>query len=475
MRDISIAKEALLRHELPLIGSFSSAGPFVFGPLYYWYLMLSYMILPNLLTSPWVINVLISISLIFVFYKLGEKFSDRNLGLIMAFLASISPQLVYRATGMSQHAFIPLFTALIILFYILLWKESKLKFAFWIGVFLGTALSMHFQAINLFIFFPAILFVKNLNFQQRIKALMLMTAGFVTPTLPNLIWDSHQQFANVRNLLDYLLIGQYRLYVPNSWKLFIFDYLPSYWAFVAGGFKYLSLPIIFLSFFIFVFSIFKKKITNVQLSLFVIFCILLLINRFYNGERSEGYLMYMLPFIILFSSYALEYFLVKNKPAGLAALTIIAAGSLSVAGKYTFQTDRHAKDFEKAENVIIAKFPDSKFSIFDYNWQYSDVSYGLMAFLKQKNKIDDKGMPIGVICLEGRKCWPGSPPIASLLDTKVIELRENPDFLTGKSWGNVNQAHIYDDLMQWQKRNKLSSNFNFLDFIFGRFGKNKKI
>lgn len=33
-RDISIAREAIERREIPLIGPFSSAGPFVTGPMY---------------------------------------------------------------------------------------------------------------------------------------------------------------------------------------------------------------------------------------------------------------------------------------------------------------------------------------------------------------------------------------------------------------------------------------------------------
>src|SRR3990167_5843356 len=51
-RDALIALEALKRHELPLMGPFSSAGAFVTGGIYYWFIMASYLILPNFVFSP---------------------------------------------------------------------------------------------------------------------------------------------------------------------------------------------------------------------------------------------------------------------------------------------------------------------------------------------------------------------------------------------------------------------------------------
>ena len=47
-RDALIALEALHRHQLPMMGPFSSAGPFVTGGIYYWLIMASYMIFPFL-------------------------------------------------------------------------------------------------------------------------------------------------------------------------------------------------------------------------------------------------------------------------------------------------------------------------------------------------------------------------------------------------------------------------------------------
>lgn len=470
MRDISIAKEAIIRHELPLIGSFSSAGPFVFGPIYYWFLMGSYLIFPFSIATPWFFSAVLSVVTVFVLFEIGNEIDGEFLGLIMAFLAAISPQLVYRALGMSQHSFIPLFSSFLVLSFIKLWENKDLKFAFFGGMSLGIALSMHFQAINLFVFFPAIFLISSLSFKQKLQALTIFLIGFLIPSLPNIIWDSHQQFANTGNLFDYLLIGQYRLYVPNSWKLFILDYLPTYWAFVIGGIKTISLPLIFFTFAVNFYLIYKKKLSKTVVILFGTFIFLLFINKFYHGERSEGYLMYFVPFVILFSSLALK-FLLRIKPLFVVGCVIIALGSLSIAKIYTFDTDRHVADFNRAVKVIENKYKGDNFSVYDYDWQYSDISYGFMSLLAQDKRISDKGIPIGIICESGRKCIPSNPPIFTLLGTKVVDLRKDDKFLAKKDWGNVNQNHIYDDLMQWQKNKKLKSSFNLVDFLFGRFRK----
>jgi len=71
-RDIAIAKEAIERREIPVTGSFSSAGPFVFGPTFYWFLMISYLIWPFSLLTPWVIVQLIGLLTVATFMYFGK-------------------------------------------------------------------------------------------------------------------------------------------------------------------------------------------------------------------------------------------------------------------------------------------------------------------------------------------------------------------------------------------------------------------
>src|SRR5205823_11570855 len=66
---------------------------------------------------------------------------------------------------------------------------------------------------------------KSLRF--KFLAFISAVGGTLLSLSPLLIWDSQQHFANFNNILDYFLVGQYRLYVPNSWRLFIFNFMRS--------------------------------------------------------------------------------------------------------------------------------------------------------------------------------------------------------------------------------------------------------
>ena len=76
-RDILIAQTALDRREIPQSGIFSSAGPFVIGPVYLWVLMLGLIIFPVKIASAWILYFFISIAafliIIYVGFLIGGK------------------------------------------------------------------------------------------------------------------------------------------------------------------------------------------------------------------------------------------------------------------------------------------------------------------------------------------------------------------------------------------------------------------
>src|SRR5690606_17385017 len=141
------------------------------------------------------------------------------------------------------------------------------------------------QAINLLIFLPALLFLPGITLSNRIIMPLLAFFGVLIGLSPLLYWDSFQGFANLTNILDYLLIGQQRLYVPNSWRLFLFTYLPSYWAFVIGGFQIIALAFMGLLGVGAGVLAYKKAVSKEIVVLSVLFAILLIVNKFYKGER----------------------------------------------------------------------------------------------------------------------------------------------------------------------------------------------
>lgn len=473
-RDAMVALEALKRHELPLIGPFSSAGPFVFGPIYYWIIMLSYVILPYIINSPWIILDalgVVSVAVLLYFGKIlrGEKFS-----LVIGLLAATSPQLVIRSLMLGNPSFIPFFSIVLLAGFMLLWKKKHVIYAFLMGLSLGLALNMHYQAINLFIFFPAIFLITSLSIKDRIYSFLLMLFGFLIPSLPLLYWDMHQNFANVNNILDYLLIGQYRIYVPNSWSLFIFNYIPWYWAFLVGRFYLVVLPLEFLSILSFIYLFLRKKLKLDFIVLGFIFLLLLFVNRFYRGERSEGYLLYLAPFILIFTAFFVNLFFEFKKKylklVGVFILVVILFGNF-ITIKDSYGTNP-VMLYESVSKYLSAEFPNKKFHLFDYKNESYSTSMGLSLILNFDGKEAQNGIPIGLSCFSNGCPSQRLIPIIHSQITLVDLYRIDKNALNNKKiWGRRNQADVYDDLIGWSKTYSLTSSFSLKKYIMERLGK----
>jgi len=476
-RDALIALEAIRRCELPLIGSFSSAGPFVFGPLFYWFIMLSYLIFPFLISAPWFMTAATGVITVALFIYIGQLIGGKRFSIFLGILAATSPQLVIRSLILGQHTFVSTFAALLILFFILLWKRKRMIYAFLMGISLGVALSMHYQALNLLIFFPVIFFILSLKFKKRILAFLLMTLGFLIPSFPLIYWDSFQGFANLRNILDYFLIGQHRLYVPNSWTLYVMNYFPDYWSFVVGRFLPAALLLIFLSGLFFIYNSFIKK--NISKPLFVlglIFLIFFIVGRFYKGERSEGYLLYLLPFILIFTSWAIEQIYILTikgikqgvfKLISILILIILVVFNLITVFNLIFNQSPVSYINERIE-AISNKFPGSKFKLYDYKYLSYSESMAVSLLMYDKELMDENGIPLGIGCM-----WEGCtrfnyPVIDSVFNNSIYDLREVKIEKNEKSWIGVNDINVYDDLIGWSKKHELKSTFSLKKYIIER-------
>jgi len=473
-RDAMIALEAVKMHELPLIGPFSSAGPFVFGPVYYWILMLSYVFIPYIINAPWIVLNALGVVVVGISLYLGKALRGEKFALILGLLVATSPQLVIRSLMLGNPSFIPFFTFALLVSFILLWRRKQKVYALLMGLFLGVALNMHYQAINLFIFFPAVFLITSLNIKNRIFSFLLMLVGFLLPSLPLLYWDMHQNFANVNNILDYLLIGQYRIYVPNNWRLFLFNSVPWYWSFVVGRFYLLSLALEALSGITFVYLCFRRKIKFELVILGLIFFVLLFVNRFYRGERSEGYLLYLAPFILIFTSLFVSLLFEARKKIvillGVVVLSIILFGNaITVKNSYTTNP---VLIYWNISKYLAKQFPNRKFQLFDYKDNFYSTSMGLSLVLNFDGKEAEGGFPVGVSCF-GRGCPSQKLKIIGNFPVTLVDLNKvSKNALNDKKvWGKRNQADVYDDLIGWSKTYSLTSSFSLKKYIMERIGK----
>src|SRR3989344_654878 len=74
-RDVIVAREALRTFTIPMIGPFTSAGPFVYGPQWYWLLMLFVAVFPGALITPWIVQDILYVLSVFVMVLIGKEIS----------------------------------------------------------------------------------------------------------------------------------------------------------------------------------------------------------------------------------------------------------------------------------------------------------------------------------------------------------------------------------------------------------------
>jgi len=472
-RDALIALEAIKRGELPLAGSFSSAGPFVFGGLFYWFIMLSYLIMPWAIWAPWFFTGLIGVLTVLIMIYIGKELGGKSMALIIGIFAATSAQLVARSLLMGQHTFISTFTALLILSVLLLWRTKNKIFAFFAGISLGLAISFHYQALNLLIFIPAILFIFSIKIKDRLIYFLLFFLGLLLPSLPMLYWDMQQNFANTNNLADYFLIGQYRVYVPNSWSLFIFDHIPAYWGFVVGKYSLFGLFAFLGSIFLVGYHLVKKRLPEKLLFLGLIFSILLFVNRYYRGDRSEAYLLYLLPFILIFTSWFVNQLIAnKNKIIKMLGVVLfLSAITGSMFGSITsINYVSSYGSFKDVANKLYVKYPDKKFTMYDYKYEFYHLTMPMSLILAFDEKSDINGKKIGLSCI-GVDCPQENLPV--IIDTPImivdIEGVSAQELNKKEGWIQVNKENVYDDLIGWLHGNRLKSNFSLSDYIINKF------
>ncbi len=472
-RDVIIASVALERKEVPLIGPFSSAGPFVTGPIYYWILIAGLVLLPLGIYSLWAFFLVLSILALLGFALIGYLLGGKRMALISSLLAATSVITVNWALNVSNPTLVIISQTFLILFFILFIQKKKLIYAFLTGIFLGLVLNMHYQAINLLIFAPFLLLIKGINFKKKIYALLLFMSGFLIPLLPLLYWDSHQNFANINNILDYFLIAQYRIYVPNSWTIFIFGDMGYFMGNVIGGSKISGIVAMVSIGLFFLIGIIKKKITLPVFSIFSIYFVLFFMNRFYHGQRSEGYLLYFLPFIIILVSWGLNLLLESLDKTKLKYLVFIVLG-LAVVGNFLVLRKIYAVQVSNLETFktpirdLENRFPNEKFSLYDKQAKNGNLTFPMSLVMQFENVQSKDGIKIAVNCVPGVIC-DDSDAVTRLGGLPIVDLSKIDNKTLESEYNEMNRDAVYDDLIGWSKRHELRSNFSLREYLLSKF------
>lgn len=453
-RDVLVARDALRSFKLPLVGPFASAGQFVYGPWWFWILMGLVSVYPYSVITPWVIQTLLYVAVVGLMVIIGKDIYSKNFGLILGILTAISTAQLTQSTDLTSPSMVGLFSFVSLYFFVRYIKTGVIKNAFWLSFIVATSVNIHFQSIGLLILIPvSFLLDKSKSF----KKIIYLLSGIFIPFVPLIFFDLTNNFFESKNWIEYIVHGQYAIYVPNRWLTYAGEYWPASWAKIIGGemfFGYI-IPVLLAIFLLLI--VVRRKLSRSMFALILSFLSIFLMFRYYRGERIDSYLTFLHPFILIFTGWVIIQILKLNRFVGLSLFFIIFIFTL----KADLSQIKNGENFTAIQakewrETLINKFPNRKFSVYDYQYRNVHKSLPLVLFLESKNKVDDKGLKVGFYIATSKTNFEYPSILGNRGEYQILNLEATSSaHLRKEGWAFVNTSQIYKSTVEWYKEDSL--------------------
>lgn len=448
-RDLLVAREALHIKELPLIGPFASAGQFVYGPQWYWILIGFIFLFPGWFLAPWVILGVLYCVCVYLMIRIGQMIGGNILGATVGILIAVSPGGIAQSVNLSSPSMVGVISIVSLYFFVKYIKTKKLVDGFFLSFFVSSAIMVHFQAIGLI----SLLLVGGIFGKRSLKNYLILAAGFILPLIPLIFFDITNNFFESRNMLDYYLHGQQKIYYPNRWLTYLTVFWPGAWARVTGGeviFGYVGLlGCIFLP----AIALFKKRLDKPVLGMGIVLFLNVIMLRYYKGQLFDSYLVFLHGIIIIMTALFIYLLYQRKKIIGLVLLIGFVLGSLR--GVYLDIRGSANGTFLRSKevaHVLYSEFPGKTFSVYDYKYMSPQVSLPIALYLDYEGKLSNKGIPVGITSFSHASSMSAYPVINPSLDVAVLDLSASVAAqLSQDGWGRVNSSDVYKSTVLWYK------------------------
>lgn len=276
--------------------------PFILGLL--WKLRFDTLIVGKIL------DVLFSLTAVYLVYLVGKKVWNKKVALIAAIIFSLTPIFVLH-TGLILTE--PLAVTLGLLgVYLFLGSRSVLKL-FFSGFLLALSFLTKFPQGIIFGTLFLIIIIRKENLFKKIKQLFIFGSGFLVLTIPYLIFN-YFQYSN-----------PFEPFIAGSWIV-----STSTWLYGTGISYYLThfflLNFVYLFYFVYIYYFFKNESWKEEnkLIIFLIPLLILLYFTFFVPRKESRYLVTVVPFLSLLVSVVITKFYQKIKMVKKPIITPLA-------------------------------------------------------------------------------------------------------------------------------------------------------
>lgn len=436
---------------LPLLGPFSSAGPFQTGGEWYWFVALGSMLGFLGVPAPWVFLNITYVVFVFLMIIIGKKLEGKLFGLAVGALAAVSTGEIAQGVNLSNQSPIPLFAAFSVLCMVLYLQKKKLRYIFLLSLSVGIAISIHLQGVALMVLILATITIGEF---PGIKGLLLIPVGLAIPWIPVFIADSQNKFTNTHNMIYYAFFEKNKAsfeVLGRRWLTFIGVFVPTAWANTTGGLLIMGYLMTVITFGFGVFETINKRIKRQWLILFTSTSLMFIVLRYTRTPLYDSFYVFLHPFIILLTGWGiLQMFKRNNKIAVLIFVLLISTSLYTSFVEITkSKININPTQAEMQMKLIVKKLPQKKFAIYDHNFDTSSHSQSMALYLYYANKIDDNGMKIGYT----HPSKINYPIVADLGDFVLYDISSlTSEKLKSERWVPVNPSAIYHSGQDWYKK-----------------------
>jgi len=210
-RDVVIIKDFLQNGNLFFIGPQTSIGNMYLGP-YFYYLITPSLFLANYSpVGPAVFIALLSIATVFLLYFIGQRWFNRPVGLISAFLFAISPVVIKYSNFIWNPNIMPFFSLLFIYFFFEAFRSKKYHYFLYSSLAFVMVMNSHYLGLallpftGLFWLYSLIKFIKSKSKQLKpfLTYTFLAIFIFILSLTPQILFDLKHDGQNIKALMTF--------------------------------------------------------------------------------------------------------------------------------------------------------------------------------------------------------------------------------------------------------------------------------
>lgn len=450
--DAVVARYAVDQHKIPLMGPFSSAGPFQTSGVWYWFIMLGTVIYPSSVLSPWILLTTMYVLFVLGMIFLGTMMIDRKFGLLVGLLSAISTAQIAQSVSLTNQSPLSLTAFFCLVCFMYYSKNKKNIYLFFLGFFVSLSASIHLQGVSLIVL-PVTLFL--FYGLPSGKGFLAFVFGLFLPGIPILLFDSFHNFVTLKNMLYYLRVDQYRIpldVLGRRWTTFLTVFLPAEWSHVIGGIPIVGKIILIATTIAMAMAIPFYKKYKLFFAISVSVALSSIILRYTHAPLFSSYIVFLHPSILILTAFGIYILTQRNMIIGVLFCSLVIISTMSETWKeINYGVNLSDQQARYWVSIITQVYPTQKFAIYDYKLDTKAQSAILGLYLESRKQISDTGIKLAVLRSPSEVTPSGSLLIIDG-DKRVYDVSSSTSArLSELGWYPMNPSYIYASTENWIK------------------------